>query len=139
MRLARLQRADEVDLRISSVGCSKRINSGQELKQVLLALMRTLAEGAEKGACVDTELRTDEKNLVVVMKVESLAESSAKMLARFDVLGERTFDGAHVEFGLGIVAELIDQLGGGLMVEAIGPNALRLEVSVPLITEGASS
>jgi len=143
MRLARLQRADEVQLRISSVGCSKRINSGQELKQVLLALMRTLAEGAEKGACVDTELRTDEKDLVVVMKVESLAESSAKMLARFDVLSdvlsERTFDGAHVEFGLGIVAELIDQLGGGLMIEAIGPNALRLEVSVPLITEGASS
>ena len=139
MRLARLQREEDVSLRITSVACCERIESGQELKQVLLALLRVLVDGAEKGACVEADLRADAGDLVIAISVGPLLESSSAMLARFDVLGECGLGGFHVEFGLGIAAELIGQLGGGMMVEATGPNALRLEMSVPLVAPGSES
>jgi len=139
MRLARLQRGDEVELRISSVDCSERIDSGQELKQVLLALMRVMVDGAEKGAQLNVDLRVEAQDLVIGISVEPLVDSSAGMLARFDVLGDQALDGSHAEFGLGVAAELIEQLGGGLTVEATGPHELRLEVSVPLVVQGRAS
>ena len=75
---------------------------------------------------------------MISILADPLVNSSAEMLSRFDVLGDRALGGSQAEFGLGIAAELIDQLGGGMMVEATGPSALRLEISVPLVALGAA-
>ncbi|MCP4903449.1 MAG: PAS domain S-box protein [bacterium] len=138
MRLARLQRGEEVELRIASVSCCDRVDAGQELKQILLTLMRVLVSGAEKGSRLDADLRSEAQDLVIALSVDPLIGSSTEMLARFDVLGAHLLEGPQEDFGLKVAAELIDQLGGGLRIEEIAPKALRLEVSVPFVLEGTS-
>ena len=63
--------------------------------------------------------------------------TSAEMMARFDILGATTSDGSQTDFELTIAVEMIEQMRGGLTVEATGLRSLRLEVSVPLVARDA--
>ncbi len=139
MRLARLARGEDVALRLSSKAHTLRIESGQELKQILLSLMRVLVEGAEKGGRLDVEVRRSVGDLVISLFAEPLIESSATVLARFDGLGVGALDGSHDEFGLAVAVELIDRLGGGLSIEASATHAIQVEIALPLTGEGAGA
>lgn len=141
MRLARLERGEDVAWRVvsSEAACTQRIESGQELKQVLLALMRVLARDAEKGGRVDVDLRCIVGDLVITLCVEPSRESAATLLARFDGLGARALEGFHDELGLAVAVELIDRLGGGLSIEARAAHALQIEISVPVIGSGSAA
>jgi len=132
MRLARLQRGDEVELRLTSSTCDERIDSGQELKQVTLALLRMLVTAAAKGSRLEVDLRTDSQDLVLGLSTGPLADSAGDLLSRFDVLGDQGLAGSPDEYGLGVAVELVEQLGGGLAIEATRSDAVRIEVSMPI-------
>ena len=55
----------------------------------MLALLRVLVEGAEKGGRVDVDLRRVEGDLVISLSAAPLIESAADLLARFEGLGVR--------------------------------------------------
>lgn len=132
MRLARLQRGADVELRISAVECSDRIDSGQELKQVLVALFRVLVEASEKGGTIEADLRTGKHNFMIGVSAGPFVESASGLLERFEVLSGEAREDLHSEFDLGVSSELLARLGGGMTVEATGVNQIRVEVSVPL-------
>ena len=139
MRLARLARGEDVALVMSSEAGALRIDSGQELKQILLSMMRLLAEGTQKGGRVEIDLRRGGGDLVVALTAEPLIESSATLLSRFDGLAVGPLEGSHDELGLAVAAELIDRLGGGLSIEAVATLAIRVEISLPLLGQEASA
>jgi len=139
MRLARLERGEDVVLRISSEAHTLRIESGQELKQILLAVMRVLVEGTEKGGRVEVELGRLVDDLVISLSAEPLIETAASLLARFDGLGVGALEGSHEELGLAVALELIDRLGGALSIEARATHVIQMEISLPLTGQGASA
>jgi signal transduction histidine kinase len=135
MRLARLERGDDVALHVSALSGPERIDSGQELKQILLTFVRMLVDVAEKGGRVDTDIRTRAKSLTIVLTASPLIDRSDVVLARFDAL---TLDGAKPDFGFAIAEELVDQLGGQLSIDAIDPHTVRVEISIPLLAQASS-
>ena len=137
LRLARMQRGEDVALQIVHVSGDDRFDAGQELKQILLVLLRSLAEGTEKGGAIDVELRTDGRELTVGLAAQPLDASGAALRSRLESVG--AVAPASVDppdFGLATAAELIQQLGGRLAVAGGGPSALRLELAIPLVAWG---
>jgi PAS domain S-box-containing protein len=136
MRLAALQRGDEVELRHSSCEFGERIESGQELKQVLLALLRVLVEGVEKGGAVETDLEIQAGRLRITFVAAPLVEQvGQQMLDRFEALGREEPLDPHVGFELSIATELIEQLGGAFAVAARGADGIEIALDLPLETE----
>lgn len=139
MRLAQLERQDEVEFSFRGNASIARIDSGQELKQVMLTLMRMLVTASAEGGLVEVDLQSDEKELVIGLSAAPLAGDSSDFLARFELSGEHAFEGSAEEVGLGIAVDLVAQMEGRLGVEAVGDAALRLEVAIPLDHEADSA
>lgn len=135
MRLARMQRDGEVEMRVVRVVGGHPCDSGQELKQVLLVLLRTLAESAEKGASIEAEVRSDGRELGVTLDAGPLVAPADTLLSRFDALAAHVADPDRGELGLSSAAELLEQLGGRLSVEAASESRLRVGVSLPLFAQ----
>lgn len=132
MRLARMHRGEDVDLRVADVASSDRIDSGQELKQILLSVLRPLAEMTSKGGCIDVDLRTDEHTVTIGLSATPLSESIADVRNRFELLGAS-------ELGLASAGELLEQLEGRLSVDDLGAMGLRLEIEIPRFARGAAN
>jgi PAS domain S-box-containing protein len=139
MRLARLQRGEDVELTVQPSADVERIEVGQELKQILLAILRLLAEAAQKGSRIDADIHTRDEALVIGISAGPLIVSSSVIRERFESLGSSVLDAEAGELGLTIAGELIAQLGGRLQVDSRGDAGLRVEVSVPQDARGAAS
>jgi two-component system NtrC family sensor kinase len=134
LRLAALQRGDEVELRHSSRAFCERIESGQELKQVLLALLRVLIEGVEKGGAIDAALACEEGVLRITLVASSFAEPIGEILDRFETLGVEDTLELDAGFDLSIATELLAQLGGSFSVAARGADGIEIALALPLET-----
>jgi PAS domain S-box-containing protein len=132
MRLARLQRGADVELRVVDRDCHDWIESGQELKQVLLTLILVLVEGSEKGGTIDAALESDHENLSIRLTAERLVEDASLMVRRFDMLAAGEFGASHEELGLTIATELIDQLKASFSLAETGPNSVSITLHLPL-------
>jgi len=132
MRLAAMQRGEDVTLRHSSREFCDPIESGQELKQVLLALLRLLVEGVEKGGAIEAELENRTGVLRITLVAAPFVEPLDVILGRFEALaGEDPFD-PKVDFEMSIATELIEQLGGSFSVAARGTDGIEIALEMPL-------
>jgi hypothetical protein len=133
MRLARLQRGNDVELRVNETDCSEWIETGQELKQVLLALILLLVEGIEKGGAVEAALESDGDSLRITLAGQRLLKESKTTIQQFEMLaagGEPVT--SQSEFRLAIAKELMDQMGASFSFDETGPAALSIALDLPL-------
>ena len=107
--------------------------------QILLAILRLLAEAAQKGSRIDADIRSHEEALVIGLSAGPLIVSSSVIRERFESLGSSGLEAEAGELGLTIAGELIAQLGGRLQVDSQGDMGLRVEVSIPHGVRGAAS
>ena len=135
MRLARLQRGEEVELVIGESTCNDWINSGQELKQVLLALILVLVESLETGGEVKASAQSDRKHLRILLSAKPLREDPTAMISRFESIAAGDLDASHAEFRIVIATELIHQLGASHSFVSSGPESLSIELEIPLDAE----
>lgn len=139
MRLARLLRGDDVDLRVRDVRGHAWIESGQELKQILLALALVLSEGSEKGGVVESALESDGEVLRVTLTAACLADDAHRMKERFERLAVPGPAPFRSDFGLSVAAELMNQLDASLELVETGARAVRIELDLPLGDFGAGA
>jgi len=132
MRLARLQRGDEVELRLVDCDCSEWIESGQELKQVLLALLLTFVDGLEKGGAVEAALESNRETLCITISAGPLSEETNETIRNFEKLAAGRLDGSQPEIGLAIATELINRMGASFSFVPTGPDALSIALQIPL-------
>jgi signal transduction histidine kinase len=132
MRLARLQRGDDVELRVRDCDCGEWIETGQELKQVLLALILILVEGLEKGGAVEAALESGGGSLRITLAAERLLKDSNTLIQHFEMLAAGELGPSHSEFGLAIATELIDQMGASFTFFETGPDSLAIVLDLPL-------
>lgn len=132
MRLARLQRGDEVELRVRESDCSEWIESGQELKQVLLALILILVDGVEKGGVVEATLESTGDLLRITLVAERLLKVENPAIRHFEMLAGGELGVSHSDLGLTIAAELIDQMGATFAFDENGPDSLLITLQLPL-------
>lgn len=132
MRLARLQRGDDVEFRVRESDCSEWIETGQELKQVLLALILILAERLEKGGVIEAALESNAGSVRITLTAERLLEDSSTAIQHFEMLAAGEFGISHSEFGLAIATELIAQMGATFTLCETGPDALAVVLDIPL-------
>ena len=135
MRLARLQRGDEVELRLVDTGFCHRIESGQELKQVLLALILILVDGLKVGGRIEATLTSDQKRLRIVLAADPIEESACERIRQIETAALDDVRHFPSEFRLAIAAELIDQLGAELSIACAGPRSMLIELQVPVSGE----
>lgn len=138
MRLARLHRGDDVTLELERTIGSERLENGQELKQVLLGVLRVLVESVERGGAVAAELEVASGGLEIGLRAGPLREP-ASCLGRA-LFPRRPEDRREPEahFGLTTAVELLDRLGGSMAVETPSERELRLALRLPVAGEGAS-
>jgi PAS domain S-box-containing protein len=132
MRLARLQRGDDVELRVTDSDCNEWIESGQELKQVLLALILILVDGLEKCGTVEAALESDGDTLRITLAAQPLVEDAKKTVGHFEMLAVGELGASHSEFGLAVAMELIDQMGAAFSFVETGPDGLSITLHIPL-------
>ena len=133
MRLARLQRGSEVELRVADCDSSDWIDSGQELKQVLLSLLLILVECTEKGGEIVAALETEGGALRITLSADPLDEDANAVVRRLESLtigvDHRV---SHEEFRMAIAAELIEQLNASLSVAETGSRSVSVALHLPL-------
>jgi signal transduction histidine kinase len=132
MRLARLQRGNDVELRVNETDCSEWIETGQELKQVLLALILLLVEGIEKGGAVEATLESDGDSLRITLAGQRLLKESKTTIQQFEMLAAGEPVISQSEFRLAIAKELMDQMGASFSFDETGPAALSIALDLPL-------
>jgi two-component system NtrC family sensor kinase len=137
MRLARLQRGGEVELRVRDAECGDWIDSGQELKQVLLALLLVLVESLEQGGLIEGAVESDRKHLRIVLSADPLREDSTAMIRRFESIAAGDLDASNSEFRIVIATELIHELGASFTFTSSGPDSLSVELQLPLEAESS--
>jgi signal transduction histidine kinase len=134
MRLARLQRGDDVELRVRESDCSEWIESGQELKQVLLSLILILVAGLEKGGAVEAGLESSGDSLRITLAAERFREDQNVAIRHFEMLAGGELGASHSDLGLAIATELIDQMGATFTFDQNAPDALLISLQLPLDT-----
>jgi signal transduction histidine kinase len=135
MRLARLQRGEDVELRVRRTDCSDWIDSGQELKQVLLALLLVLVESLEQGGVVEGAVESDRKHLRIELSADRLREDSTAMIRRFESIAAGDLQASNSEFRIVIATELIHELGAAFTFVSSGPHSLSVELQLPIDAE----
>lgn len=137
MRLARLQRGEEVALRVGNSVSSDWIDSGQELKQVLLALILVLVEGSETDGLVEGTVQSDRKHLQITLSADPLREEPTAMIARFESIAAGDLHASNSEFRIVVATQLINELGASVSFASSGPASISVELQVPLEAESA--
>ncbi len=138
IRLARLERREEVSLRLAETPHSETVASGQELKQVVLALLRVLTVGSRAGGAVEIALGRQRSRLRIVLRADEMDQPAEAQVERFELAGEEALEASSADLGLAIALELTDQLGGAVRVDAPGSHALRIELLWPIEEEPTS-
>ena len=132
LRLARLERGDEVEIRVQAEPIHERLGSGQELKQVLLALLRLLVTGTASGGRIDVGLEAQGGELGIRLRGGPLIEETSALVARFGTTRVGAEDSSRSDLGLAVAAELVEQMGGSLSVVAVDERAILVELTCPL-------
>ncbi len=132
MRLARLQRGSDIELRVAECDSKDWIDSGQELKQVLLSLLLVLVECVEKGGAILATLETDGGALRIALSAGPLDEDANAVVRRFEALTSIDHLVSHEAFRLAIAAELIEQLGASLSIAETGARSVSVVLHLPL-------
>lgn len=132
LRLAGLQRGDEVALVVRRAECNERIQYGQELKQILLSLMRTLIDAAEIGACVEISMGGSAEALQVEIAADSVAGEPGRLVSRFEAASAAAEDAEEAEVELAIAVGLVAELGGTIQVAASGAGRVEVQFELPL-------
>jgi signal transduction histidine kinase len=133
MRLARMERGDEVTMRIAEVAGVGRIENGQELKQILLGLLRAAADRLSKGGAIELRLRIDEHSLLIALHMGPLGEGCDELLQTLSRSG--TLEAGYDTCGFGIAAmgELLEGIGGRLEASGEEDRTARVELVVPVV------
>jgi len=137
IRLARLRRGDDVELCVRDRGNHDWVESGQELKQILLVLILALVEGCEKGGRVEAALDSDARRLHINLSARRLIDDADEIARRFERLSMGECEETNAEFGLAIAAELMSQLGASLSMIDVAPGVLEVELRLPVERERA--
>lgn len=132
IRLARLERREEVGLHLARSHDIGRVNAGQDLKQVLLALIRMMTISSRVGGSVEIGLRVESSDLCISLIADDLAQRAESQIHRFEMAREDVLEASTTDLGLAIAIELIDQLGGSLHVAARSEFALSIDLVWPL-------
>jgi hypothetical protein len=137
VRLARLERHEEVVLSLETREISKPVAAGQDLKQVMLALLRILTVNSRVGQDVRILPVADDHLLRIEMCAETMDNQAAKEVLRFKMACEDVLEASPDNLGLAMAVELVDQLGGAVNVAAPTPLSLRIDLSWPFEQETA--
>jgi PAS domain S-box-containing protein len=137
-RLARLERRDEVTLSVQRVAASTRVVAGQDLKQVLLALLRILTVNSRVGERVRVRPVVDAERLRIGMEADTMDDRAAKEVLRFKMARKDVLEASPENLGLAMAIELVDHMGGDVQITAPTPLALKVELSWPLDLDGRS-
>jgi PAS domain S-box-containing protein len=135
LRLARLECGDDIEIRVRADPMTERVALGQDLKQVLLTLLRELVTASAAGGVIWVELARQDDGLRLRLRSDRLAEPAARLIGRF----ERARAGAraelHGDLGVAIAFELIDRMQGGVEVHESGQGGLELALRLPFAKE----
>ncbi len=131
IRLARLERREDVALKIVDVGGLPHVASGQDFKQVVLALLRVMTVGSKMGASVTVQLVADESVLRVDLNTDLLENPASEQIERFRRAEESLLEASAVDLGLAMAIELADQLGGDVSVDAPTEGSLHIGLAWP--------
>ena len=133
MRLARMERGDEITLRIAEIAGVGRIANGQELKQILLGLLRATADRLSKGGAIELRLRIDEHALQIALDVGSLREGCDELLQTLSRSATLEAGDDTRGFGIAAMAELLEGIGGRLSASGGEDGTARVELVVPVV------
>ena len=132
LRLAGMQRGGEVGFAVRRAECSERISYGQELKQILVSLLRAVVDAAEAGAQVDVSMESDSKMLLVDIRAAPLTGSPSALVSRFEAAGSKMEEAEGSEVELAIAAGLVAELGGTIAAESALGDRVQVRVALPL-------
>jgi signal transduction histidine kinase len=138
LRLAKLERRDEVEIRVRSGGVTGRIAAGQEMKQALLAMLRLLVTRSARGGCVEVEVEPRAGQLRIALRADRLVEPAAALITRFERALAEGGRSSRADLGVAIAAELVAQMGGSLRAAQEGEGRVRIEMGLPFEEEAAS-
>jgi C4-dicarboxylate-specific signal transduction histidine kinase len=133
MRLARMERGDEITLRIAEIAGVGRIANGQELKQILLGLLRATADRLSKGGAIELRLRIDDHALQIALDVGPLRESCEELLQTLSRSAALEAGDDTRGFGIAAMAELLEGIGGRLSASGGEDGTARVELVVPVV------
>lgn len=136
VRLARLERREEVALHVARFGGLRSVSSGQDLKQVLLAMIRLMTISSRVGGSVEIALEEAADGLHLSLCADDLVQRAESQVHRFEMAREDVLEASAADLALAIAIELIDQLGGSLSVDARSEFALSIDLVWPLAAEG---
>ena len=138
VRLARLERREEVALHVARFNGLRNVSSGQDLKQVLLAMIRLMTISSRVGGAVEIGLEEAEDGLHLSLCADDLAQRAESQVHRFEMAREDVLEASAADLALAIAIELIEQLGGSLSVDARSEFALSIDLVWPLAAEGTN-
>ena len=133
LRLARLGAPEDVELRMVRASGAARVEAGQELKQILLSVLRLLAGHTASGGRVDLALHADERELEVTFDASPWSGSANGFVERHGATAEGGLPHADDDLALVVASELLGRLGGRLRVIAPADAHVRVELAVPLV------
>ncbi|MFK7895107.1 MAG: PAS domain S-box protein [Myxococcota bacterium] len=137
LRLARLQRGGEVELEILRAESCERIEYGQELKQILLSLLRSLSEAAAEGGRIETALSNTADALLIEISCDPVVGPAAAVVERFEVASAASEESEESHLELAIAVGLVLELGGAIQVDATAEHRVEVVISLPLSSEAA--
>ncbi len=132
IRLAALQRGNEVELVMRRAECNERIQYGQELKQILLSLLRTLIDSAESGARVEVSMGASAEALQVEISADPVAGAPDALVSRFEAASAAAESTEESEVELAIAVGLVAELGGAIRVAAADAGRVEVQFELPL-------
>lgn len=135
IRLARLERREEVALHVKETDFCVSVHAGQDLKQVLLALLRVLTVSSRTGSDIEIEPAIERAFLRIRMTAHDMVDRAQTHVERFRGAREEALEASTADLGLAIAIELADQMGAGIDVAAIADDAMQIELRWPLEAE----
>jgi PAS domain S-box-containing protein len=131
VRLARLERREDVTLRISDTEMFMPVVAGQDFKQVILALLRVMTMNSKSGAELAIDVIVDREFLRVGLRTNRFARSSEDQIERFEQAGRDVLESSGSDLGLAMAIQLVHQLGGAVDIEVVAPEGLGIVLSWP--------
>jgi C4-dicarboxylate-specific signal transduction histidine kinase len=132
VRLARLERGEDVTMNVSDTETFVPVASGQDFKQVILALLRVMSMNSKSGATVEITAVAIEGVLRVDLRTDSFVRSSPAQVLRFDHAGKDVvLEPSEDDLGLAMAIELVSHSGGAVDVELTKPHGLGIVLSWP--------
>jgi len=138
LRLARLECGEDVEIRVRAEPMTECVASGQDLKQVLLTLLRELVTRSVAGGTIEVDLIRQDDGVRLQLRSDGLAGSAASLLGRFE--RARVSERAELQgdLGVAIAFELIDRLGAGIEIRETEQGGVAIVLGLPLAKEGTT-